>query len=216
MEKYTFKSTQLIAETLERYGVKFDVIRYPDEEQLLAGFPVECGPSVFMRFISKNDDNDVAVRIFDLIANIPREKRGRMLEACNALNCSYRFLKFSMDPQGNIDVAYDFPEHCADETLGEMTFEVFLRGTQILNAGYSLFMKALYGEEREDLFDEAVDVARFQRLKALRRMIERHMADAHARAEDNEDEDDKEEDGIEDDGLFLAEPETDFEDGAAG
>lgn len=86
MNKYEFKAINLIAETFEKRGVKFDVVSHHGSEQLLAGFSVDCGPNVIMRFISRDNDNDVAARIFGLISNTPKEKRTRIMEACNVLN----------------------------------------------------------------------------------------------------------------------------------
>lgn len=74
MSKYEFKAINLIAETFEQRDVKFDVVYPNGSEQILAGFFVDCGPCVIMRFISRDNDNDVAARIFGLISNIPKEK----------------------------------------------------------------------------------------------------------------------------------------------
>lgn len=49
MNKYEFNATNLIAETFEERGVKFDVVSHHGSEQLLAGFSVDCGPNVIMR-----------------------------------------------------------------------------------------------------------------------------------------------------------------------
>ena len=72
MNKYEFKATNLIAEAFEKCGVKFDVVSHHGSEQLLAGFSVDCGPNVIMRFISRDNDNDIAARIFGLISNTPK------------------------------------------------------------------------------------------------------------------------------------------------
>ena len=44
MNKYEFNATNLIAETFEERGVKFDVVSHHGSEQLLAGFSVGTGP----------------------------------------------------------------------------------------------------------------------------------------------------------------------------
>lgn len=45
MNKYEFNATNLIAETFEERGVKFDVVSHHGSEQLLAGFPSTAGPT---------------------------------------------------------------------------------------------------------------------------------------------------------------------------
>lgn len=151
MTKYTFKAINLIAETFEKRGIKFDVVSHHGSEQLLAGFSVDCGPNVIMRFISRDNDNDVAVRIFGLISTTPKEKRARVMEACNVLNHKIRYMKFDLDTDGDINVEYDFPVHSPDDGIGEMAFEIFVRMIQILNSKYNIFMKALYSDEELDI-----------------------------------------------------------------
>ena len=151
MNKYEFKATNLIAETFEKRGVKFDVVSHHGSEQVLAGFSVDCGPNVIMRFISRDNENDVAARIFGLISNTPKEKRARVMEACNVLNHKIRYMKFYTDTDGDINVEYDFPVHSPDDGIGEMAFEIFVRMIQILDSEYSIFMKALYSDEELDI-----------------------------------------------------------------
>lgn len=192
MNKYEFNATNLIAETFEKHGVKFDVVSHHGSEQLLAGFSVDCGPNVIMRFISRDNDNDVAARIFGLITNTPKEKRARVMEACNALNHKIRYTKFYLDADGDINVEYDFPVHTPDNGIGEMAFEVFVRMMHILDSDYNIFMKALYSEDELDIQGRSVPAELMQRLQELREMIETRMtADGTS--------DDEESDGESDD-----------------
>lgn len=177
MNKYEFKATNLIAETFEKRGVKFDVVNHHGSEQLLAGFSVNCGPNVIMRFISCDNDNDVAARIFGLIANTPKEKRSRVMEACNVLNHKIRYMKFYLDADGDINVEYDFPVHTLDDGIGEMAFEIFVRMMQILDSEYSIFMKALYSEEELDIQGHSIPAELMQKLQELRKMMETRMDD---------------------------------------
>lgn len=156
MSKYEFKAINLIAETFEKHGVKFDVVNHHGSEQLLAGFPVDCGPNVIMTFISNDNDNDVAARIFGLISNTPKEMRFRVMEVCNVLNHKICYMKFYLDTDGDINVEYDFPVHSSDDGIGEMAFEIFVRTMQILDSEYSIFMKALYIDEKLDIQDPSV------------------------------------------------------------
>lgn len=176
MNKYEFKAINLIAETFEKRGVKFDVVSHHGSEQLLAGFSVDCGPNVIMRFISSDNDNDVAARIFGLISNTPKEKRARVMEACNVLNHKIRYMKFYLDTDSDINVEYDFPVHSPDDGIGEMAFEIFVRTMHILDSEYSVFMKALYSDEDLDIQGHNVSAELMQKLQELRKMMEARMA----------------------------------------
>lgn len=187
MNKYEFKAINLIAETFEKRGVKFDVVSHHGSEQLLAGFSVDCGPNVIMRFISCDNDNDVSARIFGLISNIPKEKRARVMEACNALNYQTRYIKFYLDIDGDINAEYDFPIHSPDDGIGEMAFEVFVRMMQILDFEYSIFMKALYSDEELDIQGRGVPTELMQKLQELRKMMEARMTAVEDSTDDGSD-----------------------------
>lgn len=194
MNKYEYNATNLIAETFEERGVKFDVVSHHGNEQLLAGFSVDCGPNVIMRFISRDNDNDVAAGIFGLITNTPTEKRARVMEACNVLNHKIRYMKFYLDTDGNINVEYDFPMHSPDNGIGEMAFEVFARMMHILNSEYSVFMKALYSEEELDIQGHSIPAELMQRLQELHKMMEAQM---NATGASDDEEPDGESDDVE-------------------
>lgn len=186
MNKYEFKAINLIAETFEKHGVKFDVVSHHGSEQLLAGFSVDCGPNVIMRFISSDNDNDVAARIFGLISNTPKEKRVRVMEACNVLNHKIRYMKFYLDTDGDINVEYDLPVHSSDDCIGEMAFKIFVRTMQILDSEYSIFMKSLYTDEELDIQDPIVPAELMQKLQELRKMMETRMAAGEDSIDDEE------------------------------
>lgn len=176
MNKYEFKAINLIAETFEKRGVKFDVVSHHGSEQLLAGFSVDCGPNVIIRFISRDNDNDVAARIFGLISNTPKKKRARIMEACNVLNHKSRYMKFYLDTDGDINVEYDFPVQSPDDGIGEMAFEIFVRMMRILDSEYSIFMKALYSDEELNIQGNSVPDELMQKLQELRKVMEARMA----------------------------------------
>lgn len=171
MNKYKFKATNLIAETFEYHDVKFSIASNHENEQIIAGFPIDCGPNAIVQFISCDNGNDVAVRIFNLISNIPDEKKIRVMEACNTLNNKIRYTKFYLDSDGDVNVEYDFPISCPDNGLGEMAFEIFIRLIKILDSEYSIFMKALYSDEKLGIQRESVPDELIQKLESFRKMM---------------------------------------------
>ena len=147
MNEYEFKAINLMTQTFEKHGVKFKVVEAPSAEIIVAGFSINGGPQVEECFISRDNGNDVAVRVFRLVTKTPRARRSRVLEACNILNRKVRHLKFSIDTDGNVNVEYDFPEYTPDNGIGEMALEIFARTMQTLNSEYHIFMKAIYTDE---------------------------------------------------------------------
>ncbi len=99
-------------------------------------------------FISRSDDNDVAVRIHNLI-RFPEEKLDAVLEQINLCNLRYRYLKFNADTEQNtVDAEYDLP--LSDEDPGESAYEILIRSASIIDACHPLLMQVLSGEEKEE------------------------------------------------------------------
>lgn len=149
MPEYQRKATELIARRFEELGLKFDVKRVGNFEALEAGFATRNGPNIMVLFISGDDKNAVHVT-FSVVKNISKDKRGRMLEACNLMNREVRYFNFYL--QGDAVVGdYDFLSSTPDDTLGEMAGELFVRLGKLMGEQYGVFMKALYTDEEIQL-----------------------------------------------------------------
>ena len=141
------RATDLIAKTFDDHGVNYRVTEVGDASMAEAGFEVEAGPEVMGRFISNDEDNDVAVRIFGLMHRIPASRRADVLEACNTLSAKIRFFKFYLDANSNVNVEADLPLKTDDDCLGECCFELFVRVMSILENEYHILAEALYGSQ---------------------------------------------------------------------
>ena len=138
------RATELIVEAFDEHSVKYRVTEVADASIVEAGFEIEAGPEVIVRYISNDEDNDVAVRVFGLMHKIPAAKRVDVLEACNALSAKIRFFKFYLDDSSNVNVEADLPVETADECVGECCFELFVRIMSILENEYHILAEALY------------------------------------------------------------------------
>ena len=167
MAEYEFKAIGLIEEEFERRDVHFAINEDERRKEIRAGFPIDGGPKVIVRFISVDDDNDVAIRLYGIVSRIPDSKRPRMLEAANTLNKKLRFFDFSIDDDGDLNMEYDIPLETPDEAVGAVAFEMFVRAMHILDDNYPFLMKAMYGEEEhaED------DSAKHEEMELLRSLL---------------------------------------------
>ena len=138
------KATELIINTFDEHSVKYRVTEVGDASMVEAGFEVEAGPEVIVRYISNDEDNDGAVRIFGLMHKIPSAKRGDVMEACNTLSAKIRFFKFYLDSNSNVNVEADLPVRTDDECVGECCFELFVRIMSILENEYHILVESLY------------------------------------------------------------------------
>lgn len=139
------KATELIVKTFDEHDVKYRVTEVAEVSMVEAGFEVEAGPEVVVRYISNDEDNDVAVRIYGLMHKIPSTKRTDVIEACNTLSAKIRYYKFYLDANSNVNVEADLPVRTDDVCLGECCFELFVRIMSILENEYHVLAEALYG-----------------------------------------------------------------------
>ncbi len=161
-----YKATNLISEVFDQRGLKYGINETEGASMVEAGFEIEGGPDVMVRFISNDDDNDVAVRVFGLMHRIPATKRSVILEACNTLNVKMRFLKFCLDHDSNVNAEVDLPVHVDDDCLGECCFELFARIMLILEKEYHVLAEALYSTPADNEKNDSIEF--LKALQALR------------------------------------------------
>ena len=95
------------------------------------------------RFISRSDENDVALRIFNLL-KFPPERLESMLIAVNNCNYRFRFLRFSVDTKNySVDASFDFT--LATDDIGEAAYELLMRSAGIIDDSYPDLMKEIAG-----------------------------------------------------------------------
>lgn len=111
-------------------GLKHDVQEIGGKTILITGLSGKADNYRF--FLIKDDDNgqDVELRILK-ISNCPRYRTDQALEVLNELQMKYRYLRFTIDGDGDIAGEYDFPS--TYENIGKGAVEMCLRLTMILD-----------------------------------------------------------------------------------
>ena len=137
-----YKMTRRIYEALKQSG---DLKVFTDEtessSQVWLQFGIKNGGSYRIRFISTDDDNDVAVRVFSM-ATVDAGQQGKILPVLNKLNAKYRFVKFVMDKDGDINLEYDYLLRCPDPAASAK--EVIIRIVKIVDEAYPEIMRAMW------------------------------------------------------------------------
>ena len=161
-----FNATSIIAEKFDTHDIKYRIVELEQASIIEAGYQIECGPAVVVKFISRDEDNDVAIRLYNLVHHVPDNKKARIQEVCNELNNKVRFYKFNIDDDNDVNAEYDLMVSVTDECVGEIAVEAFARIMHILDEEYCHFMEALYSPE--DKGPDVVDI--LKHLKELREM----------------------------------------------
>lgn len=155
---FNFKATGIIDAAFTEDDIKHFVVMHGKSESVHAPFPVLKGPMVDLLFISRDNDNDVSVRVLNLFNDIPENDWPRVLRTLNKLNSDMRFVKFCLDDAGDISIEYDFPVKIDDDSIGPVACEMFYRIANIVNKKYKVLVDAVYftpdrgeGQSFEDL-----------------------------------------------------------------
>ena len=138
-----YKMTKAIQAELSRQeGLKVFTEEHEGSSCVWLSFGIDGGGHYRINYISTNDGNSVAMRIFGLVT-IKDEQRGKMLAAINAINRKYRYLKFVLDDDGDINVHYDYLD---DADPAASVVELTTRITQIVDGAYPVLMRAMWAE----------------------------------------------------------------------
>lgn len=124
------KATQEIADKLTSAKFKFDIMDDETSSRVVCGVNGKYN-TYRIQFISLNDDNDVAIRAFDLV-KFPQEKLNEMISFANECNARYRFVKFVVNTNDyTLQVEIDLPQKNQDP--GDIALEMMVRIMQIMD-----------------------------------------------------------------------------------
>ncbi len=138
------RTIEVITEAFDHHNIKYRVVDVENLSFVDAGYNITGGPTVRFHFLSQSEQNDVQVRVNGILHKVGKEKKSRILEACNRINSEMRFYKFYLDKEGNVFGQADLPAGTPEEQVGENCYELFVRGLQILDRCYHYFPEAYY------------------------------------------------------------------------
>lgn len=136
-----YAATRKIEESFKSNNIKCRVNETQNTSAVEAGFSGENVKGLIVRFISTDNDNDVAVRVFE-VAKAPENKRAAVLETINALQRRFRYASFTLDDDGDVNMAYDMPVRTGN--VGDIAVEMFVRIVDIADKAYPELMKAIW------------------------------------------------------------------------
>ena len=139
-----YKATNLITKEMDEVGIRYTVRESEDCSRIYAKFLINNGPGLAVQFISRDDDNDVSIRLFRLIGDVSEEKKGKICSVVNECNGKYRFLKFTFDEEKDVNIEYDLTTTSSDDSVGPQACELFMRIMDVANEVYPLFMQAMW------------------------------------------------------------------------
>ena len=138
---------KVIKDILEVFQSKHLKVFFKEDEAdnyVYLYFELSNGGPYQIRFISTDDKNDVAVRVFRLIRVEPAQ-REKVILLLNDLNNQYRYAKFCCDSKCCINVEYDYPL-CGNDPA-QSAEEILFRFVSIIDEAYSSIMKCVWDSD---------------------------------------------------------------------
>lgn len=124
-------------------------LKYQDPYSLESGKTVVVlgvngshGNSYDVKFLFDTDDKGVGIRVYRFSA-ANKDNFARLILACNQLNVKYRWLKFCIDDDRDLNIEMDAV--ISPSTAGEVCTELFYHITSIAKDAYPVIMKAQWG-----------------------------------------------------------------------
>lgn len=136
-----YKATQEIADMLRSKNIVCDIAEDDTSSRVICGVN---GKYIDYRiqFVSPDDDNDVAIRVFDLV-KFPEEKLTTMISFANECNSKYRFIKFVANCGDNsLQMEVDCPQSIQDP--GAVALEMVVRILRIVDELGSEMMRRVW------------------------------------------------------------------------
>ncbi len=134
--------TQNFIDYLDAKGVKYDVEDREDDCKVSVTYTMDNSTFTVSIFID-DSNNNVAVRCFSIV-NVPDNaiKLQNALEACNKCNNDYRWIKFVLDGDRDVNAMCDGV--ITPDTAAAVIYELMVRTLNIVDECYPTLMKALW------------------------------------------------------------------------
>lgn len=140
-----FKATKEIYEAMIEADIRCLVDEMDGCSMVKVQFPLAYSAPVDIRFMSTDDDNDVAVRV-DLM-RVEESDVEAILPVLNGFNIKYRYAKFTLNGENDVFVEYDMP--IKGGNVGECAKEMIARFIRIVREVHPQLLRALFAQQAQ-------------------------------------------------------------------
>ena len=104
-----YQATEKIYNELKKdAGLKVSAGETESTSYVRIEFDLKNGGGYRIHFVSTDDGDDVMVRVWGLV-HVEDEVRAKILPTINEMNWTYRFVKFVLGTDGDINLHFDYP-----------------------------------------------------------------------------------------------------------
>ncbi len=124
---------------LDDKGIKYDTDEIEENSVVKVGYNLE-NTTVKATIFFSDDNKHLAMRCFNIV-QVPKDKLANILVACNKTNREYRWVKFVINDEMEVNAQTD--AIIGENSSGDV-FELMYRILGIVDEVYPSFMKAIW------------------------------------------------------------------------
>lgn len=133
---------QLLAQELKSADLKYQMQTAGSLEYIETGFSGD-NTTVKIRAIALGNNDEFKILSAEL-AKFPQPKLDAGYKLENELNDKYKYVKFTIDKDGDLAVQWDLPDNVPNEAVGRTGVEILLRMFKIIDDAYPEIMKTIW------------------------------------------------------------------------
>ena len=136
-----YSSIRQIQWAFNKKGLKYRTDDLFGNQILRASMKGKYGEYTFLFIKDDDEGNDVAIRTLPLV-RVPNSRRKEACILLNSFQQRYRYARFVIDKDGDVNVSYDFLVACQD--IGECAVDVLMKMCGVLDACYPELMRFIW------------------------------------------------------------------------
>lgn len=133
---------QDIKQAFDKASLKYNINHVGDQWELVAGINGKANTYQIKYICKETAKGDVAMRVFRL-THFSQDRWDSIYPVLQQFQRKYRYLKFNLDKDGDVNLEYDFPL-CTTNT-GACAVELLIRTMKMVDDIYPELMHSLWG-----------------------------------------------------------------------
>lgn len=132
---------QEISRKFDELELHYRVTQGKNSDVIRLNMSTDSGAKTEYVIFPSGKESDVSVRVYGIV-KVPENKREALMKVCNELNSKYRYAKFVMDTDRDVNVEYDIARN--NGALADTVMEIIVRFHKIIDEAYPMLMRAIW------------------------------------------------------------------------
>jgi len=132
---------QEITRKFDELELHYRVTQGKNSDVIRISMGSDSGAKMDYVIFPSGERSDVSVRVYGVV-KVPENKHEALVKVCNELNRRFRYAKFCIDSDRDVNMEYDITRN--NGALGETVVEIISRFQNIVKEAYPQMMRAIW------------------------------------------------------------------------